>query len=66
VKLWMIDEFDGAPEHAAAFVWADDPDEARSLLRERLGKDGRLCTEVQPERGVWGLIGFGVTEAAER
>lgn len=61
MKLWMIDEFDGtAPEHAAAFVWADDPEEARSLLRERTGgRDGLLCCELPPERGVAALIGFG-------
>jgi hypothetical protein len=62
VKLWMLTEISGESGGAAALVWADDPDEARWLLREKTGKHARACTEVQPERGVWGLIGLGVTE----
>lgn len=61
LKLWMLTEITqvtGEPGEAAALVWADDPDEARHLLRERTGKKARVCTEIEPEKGVAALIGI--------
>jgi hypothetical protein len=59
----MLTQIPGEPGDAAAIVWADDPGEARRLLRERTGKDARVCTEIQSERGVWGLIAFSTAAA---
>lgn len=62
MKLWMLTEIPGEPGEAAALVWADDPDEARWLLREKTGKGGRVCIEIQPERGLAALIGVSAGE----
>lgn len=61
LKLWMLTEvtnIDGTPGEAAVLVWADDPDEARQLLHDRTGKSARVCTEIEPARGVAALIGI--------
>ena len=65
MKLWMLTEIPGAVSEAAALVWADDPDEARRLLREKIGNDGRVCIEVQPEKGVAALIGVSAAEVGD-
>lgn len=66
MKLWMLTEIAGEPDGATALVWADDPGEARWTLREKTGKDGRVCIEIQPERGVAALIGVSTGEIARQ
>jgi hypothetical protein len=62
VKLWMLTEISGEPGEAVALVWAEDPGEAQWLLREKTGKKARVCTEIQPEKGVAALIGIGAAQ----
>ena len=46
MKLWMLTGIPGEPAGATALVWADDPDGARTLLKEELGKPARVCREI--------------------
>lgn len=73
MKLWRIRGFDEGPHWDAAFIWADGPEEAREILRAKLGsgeddhpdtvwspqEDGWTCIEVTPEKGVVFVLGAG-------
>lgn len=59
VEFWMVTEFEGMPAEAAVFVWADDADEARSMVKQKVGKGGRKCFELAAEKGVVALVGIG-------
>lgn len=67
MKLWHMRGFDKGPCDDAALVWADDPDEARDILKTWLAEhpdavvspqaSGWVTIEVIPERGVWSVRG---------
>ncbi len=65
VRLYALNEFDGEPAEATALVWAEDPDEARWLAKEKTGKRARVIIEIGPERGVAALFGLGAHAADE-
>jgi hypothetical protein len=64
MKLWVLTEISGEAADAVALLGADDPAEARWLLREKTGEHARVCTEIDPERGIVALVGFRATKAA--